>query len=171
MPGIRIAYCKNCNYIGRPEAYYCYHNNHGTHTDEDGNVTYECNECHYTWSGYENPVIFLEQVADEDEYKIRYQLIYFKDFNDFSYTYNVAIMIGVMGEDGEYVMTPLNEVTYIYGSEVYREYENREFSYTFFSYNKSEVEEALDELDLDDEYVLFIAVTSSEGYAYMLELN
>jgi hypothetical protein len=171
MPGIRIAYCKNCNYIDRPESYYCYHESHGTHTDEDGNVTYECNECHYTWSGYEYPVIFLEQVADEYEYKIRYQLRYFKDFNDFSYTYHVAMMIGVMGEDGEYVMTPLNEVTYIYGSEVYREYDKQEFSYTFFSYNKSEVEEALDELDLDDEYVLFIAVTNSEGYAYMVVLE
>lgn len=171
MPGIRIAYCKNCNYIDRPEAYYCYHDRHETHTDEDGNVTYECNECHYTWSGYENPVIFLEQIDDEYDYKIRYQLRYFKDFNDFSYTYHVAIMIGVMGEDGEYVMTPLNEVTYIYGSEVYREYDKQEYSYTFFSYNKSEVEEALDELDLDDEYVLFIAVTNSEGYTYMLELD
>ena len=171
MPGVYVRSCKNCNYQDEPEEYYCYHRDHTPHLNNDGEIEYyECNACHFTWEGYEYPVIFLEQIPGENEYSIRYQLFDYKNFDDFRHSYQVSLFVAYMGADGKEAMARL-EVQYAYGEVTYYESGDREFCYNYLSYEEDEVVEALASLNITGEYTLYVVVSNDNGYMYSVELD
>lgn len=171
MPGVYVRICPDCGYQDEPEEYYCYHRDHTPHLNNDGEIEYyECNACHFTWKGYEYPVIFLKQIPGENEYNIRYQLFDYKNFDDFRHSYQVSLFVAYLGADGEEVMARL-EVQYAYCDVTYYETDDREFRYNYLSYEGDEVAEALASLNITGEYTLYVVVSNDNGYMYTVELD
>jgi hypothetical protein len=183
LSGLRITECSKCHEGGYVEEYWCEHYNveYNEETEE-----YTCRTCGFTWSGVRRPVIFLNQVENDADIKISYQLTddykydglsrftNFYDIGLFIY-YEVADEEAESGKESGYFSL---DVDYRVAETEYRKYDETTYTHKYMVFDRMAVREAMSAWLQENykegiQYKLYIGVTDYMGgnYSYFLEIS